>query len=651
VNVPAADPRETLVLVLAPTGRDAALIESILAKAGIAAEICADVVGLCRELASGAGAVLLAEEAIADPARARLVELIEHQPTWSDLPLLVLTYQGADSPTALRAAEDLGNVTLLERPIRVAALISGVRFALRARQRQYQVRASMAEAQEAAKTRAVLAAIVESSNDAMVSKTLDGVITSWNPGAERLFEYSAEEAIGRSIMLIVPPEREDEERRILAQLRRGVRIQDFETERVAKSGRRIDVAVSVSPLRDETGRIVGASKIARDITARKRADAALKEADRRKDEFLATLAHELRNPLAPIRSSLQTLAMAKSGNALAPALAIMNRQVDHMVRLIDDLLEVSRITRGKIELRRERVPLGQVIASAVETSRPLIDAAGHELFVEGPGGEVMLDADPVRLSQVFANLLNNAAKYTERAGEIRLTIRADGPDAVITVRDTGIGIAREMLPHVFDMFVQVGRADRVSQEGLGIGLSLVRSLVEMHGGTVAANSAGVGRGSEFVVRLPVAAEERAPEPGSPRRSQEQERWSGFSVLVVDDNRDAADSLGGLLAMLGAEVRIAYDGASALELLASAAPDVALLDIGMPGMDGYDLAHRIRSEPQYRDVALIAVTGWGNEQDLRRAKEAGFDHHVGKPASVAELRSLVCALRSAQRESD
>jgi PAS domain S-box-containing protein len=651
VNVPAADPRETLVLVLAPTGRDAALIESILAKAGIAAEICADVVGLCRELASGAGAVLLAEEAIADPARARLVELIEHQPTWSDLPLLVLTYQGADSPTALRAAEDLGNVTLLERPIRVAALISGVRSALRARQRQYQIRSSMAEAQQAAQTRAVLAAIVESSNDAMVSKTLDGIITSWNPGAERLFEYSAEEVIGRSIMLIVPPERQDEERRILAQLRRGLRIQDFETERVTKSGRRIDISVSVSPLRDETGRIVGASKVARDITARKRADAALKEADRRKDEFLATLAHELRNPLAPIRSSLQTLAMAKSGNALAPALAIMNRQVDHMVRLIDDLLEVSRITRGKIELRRERVPLGQVIASAVETSRPLIDAAGHELFVEGPGGEVMLDADPVRLSQVFANLLNNAAKYTERAGEIRLTIRADGPDAVITVRDTGIGIAREMLPHVFDMFVQVGRADRVSQEGLGIGLSLVRSLVEMHGGTVAANSAGVGRGSEFVVRLPVAAEERAPEPGSPRRRREQERWTGFSVLVVDDNRDAADSLGGLLETLGAEVRIAYDGASALELLASAAPDVALLDIGMPGMDGYDLAHRIRSEPQYRDVALIAVTGWGNEQDLRRAKEAGFDHHVGKPASVAELRSLVCALRSAQRESD
>ncbi len=640
---------ETRVVVLAPTGRDGELIRSVLGKAEIASETCADVASLCRAIASGAGAVLLAEEVITGGMPDSLMACFAEQPPWSDLPILVLTEQGASSPAAHRAMADLGNVTLLERPIRVAALVSNVRFALRARQRQYQIRSHLSAVEEAAKTSARLAAIVESSDDAIVSKTLDGVITSWNSGAERLFEYSAEEAIGQPILLIIPPDKAEEEQWILRRLRQNIPVQNYETERLAKSGRRVDVSVSVSPLRDASGRVVGASKVARDIGARKRADAALKEADRRKDEFLATLAHELRNPLAPIRTSLHILELAKSNGAIDPALAptleIMDRQVDHIVRLVDDLLEVSRITRGKIEFRPETVELDSVIESAVETSRPLIDAARHELIVEIPRKNLTLEADPVRLSQVFANLLNNAAKYTEEGGTIWLTVSEENSHVRVAVRDTGVGIDAEMLPRIFEMFSQAdNRPEGRAPEGLGIGLWLVQNLVAMHGGSVGARSGGIGMGSEFVVQLPRVAEARASAAEPPRARFVDESLSWLSVLVVDDNHDAADSLGALLRSLGAKVRIAYDGPSALKLVAEDLPGVALLDIGMPGMDGYEVARRIREEPQYRDVTLIALTGWGQEKDRLRAEQAGLDHHIGKPAKVAELQELMLSIR-------
>jgi PAS domain S-box-containing protein len=637
---------ETRVLVLAPTGRDAELIETVLDKAGFAAATCADMTSLCRELAAGAGAALLAEEALRENEREQLVDFLAEQPPWSDVPLLVLTHQGADSPAALQALDDLGNVTLLERPIRVAAFVSGVRAALRARLRQYQIRSNMTEMQSAVETRALLAAIVTSSNDAIISKTLDGVITTWNVGAERLFEYSADEAIGRSITIIIPPDRLAEEERILNQLRRGLRIHDYETVRAAKSGRLVDISVSISPLRDETGQIIGASKVARDITARKRADAALKEADRRKDEFLATLAHELRNPLAPIRNSLETMQLAKTHDPIVErAREIIGRQVNHLVRLVDDLLEVSRIERGKIELRSETVEVSRVLEMAIETSRPLIDAGGHELIVDGARAGLTVDGDPIRLSQVFANLLNNSAKYTEPGGKIWLSVREEAPFVVVSVRDTGVGIAAEMLPNVFELFSQAHRSQRRAQDGLGIGLSLVRRLVDMHGGTVEARSDGIGRGSEFTVRLPIA--------GKDPRECSRKQHSGFgeslaplSVLVADDNRDAGDSLGTLLRSMGADVRVVYDGASALTALDAQRPDVALLDIGMPMMDGYELARRIRERSDSDAVVLIALTGWGQVDDKRRALEAGFDHHVGKPAEVAELHALMLSLRRA-----
>jgi PAS domain S-box-containing protein len=642
---PTARTLETRVLVLAPTGRDGELLETVLAKAGFAAAVCADLPSLCRELAAGAAAAVLAEEALRenDHECEQLVSLLAEQPPWSDLPLLVLTHPGADSPAAIHAMDDLGNVTLLERPLRVPSFVSGVRSALRARLRQYQIRSHLAEVQSAAKTRALLAAIVTSSNDAIVSKTLDGVITTWNIGAERLFEYSAEEAIGRSIKIIIPPDRLAEEDRILHQLRRGLRVYDYETVRAAKSGRLVDVSVSISPLRDENGRIIGASKVARDITARKQADVALKEADRRKDEFLATLAHELRNPLAPIRNSLETMALAKSRNSVVErAREIMSRQVDHLVRLVDDLLEVSRIERGKIELRSETVALSRVLDMAIETSRPLIDAGCHELILEGPREGLAVNGDAIRLSQVFANLLNNAAKYTEPRGTIWISVREEGSLAAISVRDTGVGIAAEMLPNVFEMFSQAHRSQRRAQDGLGIGLSLVRKLVEMHGGSVEAKSDGIDCGSEFTVRLPVVNDRR--DRGRERQAGFGESLAPLSVLVADDNQDAADSLGTLLRSMGADVRVVYDGESALAALDALRPAVALLDIGMPMMDGYELARRIRERPDSREIVLIALTGWGQVDDRRRALEAGFDHHVGKPADVDDLHALMLSLR-------
>jgi CheY-like chemotaxis protein/two-component sensor histidine kinase len=323
---------------------------------------------------------------------------------------------------------------------------------------------------------------------------------------------------------------------------------------------------------------------------------------------------------------------------------MMERQVSHMVRLVDDLLEVSRITRGKIDLRKERVELSTVLRSAVETSRPLIEAARHQLTVDLPAEPLILEADPVRISQVVANLLNNAAKYTEEAGAIWLTARRDGSAALVSVRDSGLGIPAAMLPRVFDMFAQVDRTLKRSQGGLGIGLTLARTLVEMHGGRIEARSEGAGHGSEFTIRLPLAA---AACPGTEARSSEgAHQAAGPSqrrVLVVDDNRDAADSFGMLLKYLGADAYVVYDGPSALEALSVYRPSLVFLDIGMPGMDGHEVARNVRRAPEFRDVTLIAMTGWGQEEDRRRSKAAGFDQHLVKPANAEAVQALLASL--------
>ena len=516
------------------------------------------------------------------------------------------------------------------------------------------------ERRRAEEAQARLAAIVESSQDAIVSKTLDGVIRTWNAGAERLFGHRAEEAVGRPITLIIPPERLDEEKEILARLARGERIEHYETVRMAKDGRRLDISLTVSPVRDRAGRIIGASKIARDITERKEAEKALraalealKEADRRKDEFLALLAHELRNPLAPLRNGLQVMRLAAGdAHAVAKSRDMMDRQLSHMVRLIDDLLDVSRISRNKMELRRSRVLLADIVSSAVETARPAIEAAGHELTVSLPPEPVPLDADLTRLAQVFANLLNNSAKYTERGGHIWLTATREGAQVSVAVRDTGIGIPAFALPTIFDMFSQVDRSIERSTGGLGIGLALVKGLVEIHGGKVEAASPGQGKGSTFTVRLPVLEDRAKPSPEAP--AEPAEGWPDSAapkrrILVVDDNRDSATSMAMMLQLLGNEVRTAHDGIDAVELAERFRPQVVLMDIGMPKLNGYEATQRIRQRPWGRDLTVIALTGWGQEVDRAKSKEAGCDGHLVKPVNLPDLEKLLVELQGSPRK--
>jgi PAS domain S-box-containing protein len=507
------------------------------------------------------------------------------------------------------------------------------------------------ERRRAEETQALLAAIVESSEDAIVSKTLNGIIRSWNSGAEQLFGYQRSEAVGQPITLIVPPERIDEERRILDRLRRGERIEHFETVRVSKDGRRLDISLTVSPIRDGEGRIVGASKVARDITERKRAAEALREADRRKDEFLALLAHELRNPLAPLRNGVQIMRLAAGDpNAVAQALGMMERQLGHMVRLIDDLLDISRIGRNKMELRRSRVLLADVVSSAVETAHPLMDAAGHTLVISLPPEPVFLDADLTRLAQVFGNLLANSAKYTERGGHIGLVAERCGEDVFVSVRDNGIGIPAESLPHIFDMFSQVDRSLERSRGGLGIGLALVKGFVEMHGGTVTATSDGPGKGSSFTVRLPMVG--AVPEPVPAALPQDQRTAAGTKrrILVVDDDRDSARSMARLLALLGNDVRTAHDGLEAVKVAEEFRPEVILMDVGMPRLNGYEATRRIREQPWGRGLIIIALTGWGQEGDRVESREAGCDRHLIKPVDIRGLEKLLTELTgSANRE--
>jgi PAS domain S-box-containing protein len=407
------------------------------------------------------------------------------------------------------------------------------------------------------------------------------------------------------------------------------------------------------PIRDGDGRIAKWFGTCTDIEDEKRAVEALRDADRRKDEFLATLAHELRNPLAPIQNSLQILKMPRVDAATVQRTRdMMERQVHHLVRLVDDLLDVSRVMRGKIELRRELVQLASVVARAVETAQPLIEAQGHQLKISLPPDSLLLDADPVRLAQVVGNLLTNAAKYTEANGRIWLSAERDGDVAVVRVRDDGIGIAPDMLPHVFELFVQADHATTKAQGGLGIGLTLVKNLVGLHGGTVEAHSDGLGKGCEFVVRLPLAAQpldqERGREIGEP--VQQPPSPSGCRLLVVDDNRDAADSLAVLLRFQGHEVRVAHSGPAALDESEAFKPDLIFLDIGMPGMDGYEVARRLRGQPGSEKVVLAALTGWGQPEDRRRTAEAGFDHHLVKPPDPKALEGVLSGLKKGPREA-
>jgi len=497
------------LLLLPPTPKDGSVTQEVLRHAGVETELCATVRALVNEAQRGAAAVLLPEEAIAVASR-QLTAMVSQQAPWSDLPVLVLTRPGADSAEASLAVSALGNVTLLERPVRMATLVSTVRTALRARERQYQIRRQLTE---------------------------------------------------------------------------------------------------------------------------------LHAADQRKDEFLATLGHELRNPLSPLLTCVELLKLSSpSDPAMDRVIGVMQRQAGHLVRLVDDLLEVSRITRGLIEVQRTPVAVADIVSAAVETSRPVIEASEHALTVDMANEPLMVYGDDVRLTQVFANLLNNAAKYTDPGGRIDVSVRKSGRTVVVTVRDSGIGIDQEHLPSVFDMFTQVSRSNRRTQGGLGIGLTLVRSLVALHDGSVTASSDGPDRGSTFEVRLPLIAAPIKPHDGT----AVLRRFPQRRVLVVDDNLDATETLQALLESLGAVVLAAGSGREALGMFEAFRPDAVLLDIGMPGMDGYEVARRIRALPSGHGTQIIALTGWGQQEDIRRSMQAGFDHHMVKPLDVEKLWGLIGA---------
>lgn len=374
---------------------------------------------------------------------------------------------------------------------------------------------------------------------------------------------------------------------------------------------------------------------------------ALQQADRRKDEFLSMLSHELRNPLAPIYNAVQILAVrGHQPEEVERLREMIERQLGQMVRLVDDLLDISRITRGKIQLRKAPVDLAQVVSMAIEISRPLVEERGHELTVTLPETPLRVYADATRLAQVLSNLLNNAAKYTEAAGRIDLIAGQLEGEVCLCVRDTGIGIAPEMLPRVFDLFLQAESSPDRSQGGLGVGLTLVRQLVELHGGTVEARSEGLGRGTEMMVRLaalPEPALASAPD-SSGSRLPESGAGEQLKILVVDDNKDSAESLAALLMLSGHEARTAYDGLSALEEAQTFLPDVMLLDIGLPKLDGYEVAHRLREDPERNRMMLLAMTGYGQEEDRRRTRDAGFDHHLVKPVDLDKLRELLLSVR-------
>ncbi len=512
----AATAVERRVLLVAPTSQDGAFITSVLASAGIAVETYGTLDELVGEISRGAAAILIPGEMTgAASLQSQLQAALDRQPPWSDLPVLVLACPGARSAATGEAVRTLGNVTVLERPVQVATLLSAVRTSLRARERQIQIR---------------------------------------------------------------------------------------------------------ELLRD-----------------REQAEQSLRQVDQRKDEFLATLGHELRNPLAPLVTGLHLLrASAGDETRLKSITSVMERQLQHLVRLVDDLMEVSRITRGLVEIRHEPLDLVVAARAAIDTSRPGLDAAGHALVVDVPGDPIVVSGDTVRLTQVFANLLTNAAKYTNSGGKIWLTVTRARDTARVSVRDNGIGIPPDQLESVFDMFMQVDRSDRRAQGGLGIGLTLVRTLVGMHGGRVYARSAGPGTGSEFVVELPVLTSAVA-------FGASQGRMAAFParrLLIVDDNRDAAETLAALLTALGVTVAVANNGHEALEEVAAFAPDAVVLDIGMPGMDGYEVARRMRATRGPDDLTLIALTGWGQDADVRLARAAGFDHHLVKPPDLDRLREVL-----------
>jgi PAS domain S-box-containing protein len=510
--------------------------------------------------------------------------------------------------------------------------------------------------------RAYLAAIVDSSDDAIVSKDLNGIIRSWNAAAERMFGYSADEIIGRPIQTIIPADRQTEEDDIIGRIRRGEKVDHFHTVRRAKDGRMVDVSLTVSPVRDTTGRVVGASKIARDITEQKRAVAerdrlleaervARSEAERAsrvKDDFVAMVSHELRTPLNAILGWTDLMARGRSDPAVIErGLDVIGRNTRLQVQLISDLLDISRITAGKLELDTESVDLRAIVTTAVETIEQEARAKGVELVAELEAAPGLVSGDPSRLQQIFWNLLSNAIKFTPRGGHVWVSLRFGSGTAEIEVSDDGRGIRPDFLPFVFDRFHQADRSITRRFGGLGLGLSIVKHLVELHGGSVRAESAGEGQGARFVVTFPfsVAASRTA---GWRRLDSSVAADPGVSLadvclLVVEDEVDTLDFVSQLLESHGATVLTARNAEEALALLRHERPDVLVSDIGLPEVDGYQLIQQVRREvPGGYDLPAIALTAYARSEDRMRALRAGYQAHIAKPVEPGELIATIAS---------
>jgi PAS domain S-box-containing protein len=510
--------------------------------------------------------------------------------------------------------------------------------------------------EEVQKQREWLRVTVKSIGDAVIATDLACGVAFLNAAAEGLTGWPHEEAVGRPLDEVFHIFNEETRERTADPLgrvlREGVTINlANHTLLLTRGGREIPIEDSAAPIRDADGRILGAVLVFHDVSEQRslrrevqERAARLVEADQRKDEFLAMLSHELRNPLAPISNALTILGLPGTSAAdLQSAREMMSRQIRHLVRLVDDLLDVSRITQGKFHLQRERIDLAELTARAAESLRPLADAKGLDFAVDLPRAPILLDADPVRLEQVLFNLVHNAAKFTPAGGRLGLAVSIEDGEAVLRVRDTGAGMAADLLPRIFEPFVQADRSLDRSQGGLGLGLTLVRTLSEMHGGSASATSAGEGRGSEVTVRLPLPRQPEAE--AAPPAHPDARPPSTWRVLVVDDNEDAALSIAILLGLWGHEVKTAFDGNAALAVAAGFAPEVVLLDLGLPGLDGYEVARRLRAGG-LRGL-LVAVTGYGREEDRARSRDAGFDRHLLKPVDLDALRAI---LESTERKS-